>query len=105
MKDKRSLIKAAKAFVIVGALLMMILSLMSLVGRVMNLPFYPALQPVSLLYVLMSLFGGAVALALSSKTGSLPSALIFISIGIAGNGLGGFLVLIGGVTGLITRLT
>jgi hypothetical protein len=105
MKDKRSLIKAAKAFVIVGALLMMILSLMSLVGRVMNLPFYPALQPVSLLYLLVSLFGGAVALALSSKTGSLPSALILISIGIGGNGLGGFLVLIGGVTGLITRLT
>jgi hypothetical protein len=105
MKDKRSLIKAAKAFVIVGAFLMIILSLMSLVGRVMNLPFYPALQPASLLYVLMSLFGGAVALALNGKAASLPSALILICIGIVGNGLGGFLVLIGGVTGLITRLT
>ena len=105
MRDKRSLMRAAKTFVVVGAILMIVLSILSVVGRTLSLPFYPQASINSLAYVFMSLLGGVVALFLSPRTGNLPWTLVLIVIGIVGGGLGGLLVLIGGVTAIITRLT
>jgi hypothetical protein len=105
MKDKSSFIRVARLFVVIGAILMIVLGLLSVVGRVLSLPFYPQAGLASVGYIIMSLFGGLVALVLSPKTGAFPWNLLLIVIGIVGGGLGGLLVLIGGVTALITRLT
>jgi len=104
-KDKRSLIKLARLLVVTGSILMIALSLLGVLGRSLSLPFYPAAGLTAMGYLFASLFGGMIALALSSKTGTFHWNLILIVIGIMGGGLGGLLVLAGGVTGLVTRLT
>jgi hypothetical protein len=105
MAGKKSLLKAARIFVIVGALLMIVLGIMSFVGRALSLPFYPPATLAAMAYVLISLLAGIAALALSPKTGTFHWTLVLVAIGIVGGGLGGFLVLIGAVTALITRIT
>lgn len=99
MTDKKSLLKAAKIFVIVGAVLMIVLALSS--------PFYPSATLAAMAYVQIArvLFCGIAALVLSPKTGTFHWTLVLVVIGIVGGGIGGFLVLIGGVTALITRVT
>ena len=103
--NKSSLLKAARLFVTVGAMLMIVLSILSVLGRVLPLPFYSPANLTAMAYVFVSLIGGVAALALSPKTGTLPWTLVLIVIGIVGGGLGGLLVLIGGVTALVTKLT
>ncbi len=105
MRDKKSLIKVAKLFVLTGSLLMIVLALTSVFGRVLSFPLYPAVGIMAAGYLIASLFGGIVALALTPKIGSLPWTLVLIAIGIMGGGLGGLLVSIGGVTALVTRFT
>jgi hypothetical protein len=104
MTDKKSLLKAARIFVIVGAVFMIVLAILSFLGRV---PFYPPATLTAIDYArgLMSLLAGVWALALSRKTGIFHWTLVLAVIGIVGGGLGGFLVLIGAVTALITRIT
>ncbi|MEM3004264.1 MAG: hypothetical protein QXK96_03095 [Candidatus Bathyarchaeia archaeon] len=105
MDNKSSILKAARLSVTVGAIVMIVLGLLSILGRALSLPFYPAADISAMAYVLVSLIGGVAALILSPKTGILQWTLVLIVIGIVGGGLGGLLVLIGGVAALIAKLT
>lgn len=104
-KSKPTLIKAAKIIVIVGAILMISLSIMSIAGRILALPFYAPIGLTSWVYVFASLFGGILALILSRKVGGMIWTLIIIGIGIIGGGLGGLLVFIGGIIAIIARVS
>lgn len=104
-KSKPTLIKAAKIIVIVGAILMISLSIMSIVGRILALPFYAPIGLTSGVYIFASLFGGILALILSRKVGGMIWTLIIIGIGIFGGGLGGLLVFIGGIIAIIARVS
>jgi len=105
MRDKKSLLKAARVLVVIGAVLMILLAMLSFLGRALSLPFYPPATMLAMAYLLLSLLAGFVALALSPKTGKFHWTLLLAAIGIVGGGLGGFLVLIGAVTALVTRIT
>lgn len=102
-KSKPTLIKAAKIIVIVGAILMISLSIMSIADRILALPFYAPIGLTSGVYIFASLFGGILALILSRKVGGIIWTLIVIGIGIIGGGLGGLLVFIGGIIAVIAR--
>lgn len=104
-KSKPTLIKAAKIIVIVGAILMILLSIMSIAGRILALPFYSPIGLTSGLYIFVSLFGGILALILSRKVGGMIWTLVVIGIGIIGGGLGGLLVFIGGIIAIIARVS
>jgi len=104
-KSKPTLVKAAKIIVIVGAILMISLSIMSIAGRILALPFYAPIGLTSGAYIFASLFGGILALILSRKVGGMIWTLIVIGIGIIGGGLGGLLVFIGGIIAIIARVS
>ncbi|MBS7623778.1 hypothetical protein KEJ39_08960 [Candidatus Bathyarchaeota archaeon] len=105
MDNRNSILKAARLMVTVGAIIMIVLGLLSILGRALSLPFYPPANISAIVYVLVSLVAGIAALLLSPKTGVPQWTLILIVIGIVGGGLGGLLVLIGGVAALIAKLT
>jgi hypothetical protein len=104
-KNKPTLIKAAKIIVIVGAILMISLSIMSIAGRILALPFYAPIGLTSGVYIFASLFGGILSLILSRKVGIMIWTLIVIGIGIIGGGLGGLLVFLGGIIAIIARVS
>jgi hypothetical protein len=104
-KSKPTLIKAGKIAVIIGGILMIFLSIMSIAGRVLALPFYSPIGLTSGLYILASFFGGILALILSKKVGSIIWTLFVIGIGVIGGGLGGLLVFIGGIIAIIAKVS
>jgi hypothetical protein len=104
-KSKPILIKAAKIIVIVGAILMISLSIMSIAGKILALPFYAPIGLTSGVYIFALLFGGFLTLILNRKVGGMFWTLIVIGIGINGGGLGGVLVFIGGIIAIIARVS
>ena len=84
---------------------MISLSIMSIAGRILALPFYAPIGLTSGVYIFASLFGGILALILSRKVGGMIWTLIIIGIGIIGGGLGGLLVFIGGIIAIIARVS
>jgi len=82
---------------------MISLSIMSIAGRILALPFYAPIGLTSGVYIFTSLFGGILALILSRKVGGMIWTLIVI--GIIGGGLGGLLVFLGGIIAIISRVS
>ncbi|WP_455278902.1 hypothetical protein [[Eubacterium] cellulosolvens] len=104
-KNKSTLIKTAKILVIIGSILMISLSIMSIVGRILDLPFYPHIGLTSGVFIFASLLGGILALILTRKVSGIIWTLVIIGIGIIGGGLGGLLVFIGGIIAIIARVS
>jgi len=99
---KGTLARLAYILAIVGGILLIVLSLLSLVGYAFSIPFQ---SPVAGVFGagIIGLILGIIAVIGSKKAGELIWAIVLIIVGFLGGGIGGLLVLIGGILGLLSR--
>lgn len=88
--------------VAVGAVVMIVLSVLSFIGYAVALPFR---SPLPALYgnALLALVLGIVAFVGSKHVGRLLWAIVLVVIGYVGGGIGGLLILIGGILWIASR--
>ena len=101
-RGKGGLAYFAYILAIIGGILMIILSLLSLIGYAFAMPFQSPLGG----YFgagIISLILGIVAVFGSKRAGELIWAIVLIIVGFLGGGIGGLLVLIGGILGLLSH--
>jgi len=87
---------------IVGGLLMVIFSLLSLLNYAISIPFQ---SPIGGFFGagIITLILGIVAVIVSKRASELIWAIVLIIIGFISGGIGGLLVLIGGILGLLSH--
>jgi hypothetical protein len=87
---------------IVGGILMVIFSLLSLLNYAISIPFQ---SPIGGFFGvgIITLILGIVAVIVSKRASELIWAIVLIIIGFIGGGIGGLLVLIGGILGLLSH--
>lgn len=94
----------AYILVLVGGILMVILSLLSLIGMAIMIPFeMPGPHLFAGFGAILGLILGIVAIVGSKRVTDLLWAIILIIVGFIGGGIGGLLVIIGGILGLIAK--
>jgi len=108
------LFEFALALSVVGALNLVIFNLFRLLGMAdVNIPYY-WLIPSTYFFpavvgltgdIIMSILCGVIALISSQKIHSLAGAIVLVVVGILAGGVGGTLVLLGGILGVIGKLT
>jgi hypothetical protein len=99
-----SVSRLAYILALIGGILMVILGLLSFVASSFD-SFGPFLHWGFAYGSIVTIICGAVAIIGSKNANTLAWALVLIIVGIIGGGIGGFLVVIGGLLGLITTLT
>jgi hypothetical protein len=99
---KGTLAKLAYILAIVGGVIMIGLSLLEMLSYAVTMPLASPIGR-SFGVGIVTMILGIVAVVLSKRVSELVWALVLIVIGLLGGGVGGFLVLIGGVLGLLSR--
>ncbi len=100
---KMNLSYLAYVFAIVGGIVMVLSSVVSLLGMAFVMPFGSPLSAFFAGSAIIPLILGLVAIYLSKRAGELVTAIVLIIIGLIGSGIGGLLVLLGGILGLLSR--
>jgi hypothetical protein len=92
----------AYIFTIIGGILMVIFSLLSLLNYAISIPFQ---SPIGGFFGsgIITLILGIVAVIVSKRASELIWAIVLIVVGFIGGGIGGLLVLIGGILGLLSH--
>jgi len=102
---KTSLTQLAYYLVLIGGILMIVLSLISMLGLAIRVPSGLGLPGLTFGFgALLTLILGIIAVWGARNVGDLVWAIVLIVVGYIGGGLGGVLVLIGGIIGLLSRL-
>jgi hypothetical protein len=99
-----SVSRLAYILALIGGILMVILGLLSFITSSFD-NFGPFLHWGFAYGSIVTIICGAVAIIGSKSANTLAWALVLIIVGIIGGGIGGFLVVIGGLLGLVTTLT
>jgi len=99
---KGTLARLAYILAIVGGILMIILSLLSMLSFAVSLPFQ---SPIAGFFGagIIAIILGVVAIIGSKKASELIWAIVLIVVGYLGGGIGGLLVLVGGILGLVSH--
>jgi hypothetical protein len=92
----------AYIFAVIGGILMVIFSLLSLLNYAISIPFQ---SPIGGFFGsgIITLILGIVAVIVSKRASELIWAIVLIVVGFIGGGIGGLLVLIGGILGLLSH--
>ena len=92
----------AYIFAVIGGILMVIFSLLSLLNYAISIPFQ---SPIGGYFGsgIITLILGIVAVILSKRASELLWAIVLIIVGFIGGGIGGTLVIIGGILGLLSH--
>lgn len=93
--------RAAYYLALIGGILLVVLSLLTLVGHAISIPV--PLAGMTFGVAFLPLILGIVAIILAKRVTELLWAIVLIVIGFLGGGIGGLLVLLGGLLGLILR--
>jgi hypothetical protein len=99
---KGTLAYLAYILAIIGGILMVIFSLLSLLNYAISIPFQ---SPIGGYFGsgVITLILGIVAVILSKRASELLWAIVLIIVGFIGGGIGGTLVIIGGILGLLSH--
>ncbi|HKM50685.1 MAG TPA: hypothetical protein VJZ75_05860 [Candidatus Bathyarchaeia archaeon] len=101
-RGKGTLAYLAYILAIIGGILMIIFSLLSLLNYAISIPFQ---SPIAGYFGsgIITLILGIVAVILSKRASELLWAIVLIIVGFIGGGIGGMLVIIGGILGLLSH--
>jgi len=101
-RSQGALGQLAYALALVGAVVMILLSLASFLGLAITLPVH---VPIAAMFgsALIGLILGVVALVGSKHVREFVWAIVLLVIGYVGGGLGGLLVLVGSILGILSR--